>query len=216
MNTATGTRASVSLNNGFRLMHEHDLDLAAAVYTRAFYDDPLVRYVLPEEHGRFERLKAIFERYLLYGVRHGEVHTPTGPVEAGAMWLGPDNWHVNDDLMAEAGFDDDLAAILGDDPARRFDDYFAWMNGQHEKLAPPRHLYLAVLAVDSHRQGQGVGSALIRHVTTRADEEGLPCYLETQQPKNVPLYLRHGFEVVQDVVEPVSRVRTWAFVRQPR
>jgi hypothetical protein len=38
----------------------------------------------------------------------------------------------------------------------------------------------------------------------RADAEGLPCYLETFQPRNVPLYLKHGFQIMAEEVEPAS------------
>lgn len=216
MNTHTVPTVSNSPRASFRTLEEQEVGVAAAVATRAFFHDPLMQYLLPESELRFERLKAIFDRLLLYGVRNGEIHTFSGPVEAGAMWLGPINWHMSEEGLAEAGFDEGLAEILGEDTGERFDQYLGWLNEQHEKLAPPRHLYLTILAVDTHRQGRGLGSGLIRNMTVRADEEGLQCYLETQQPKNVALYQRHGFEVVQDVIEPVSGVRTWSFLREPK
>jgi hypothetical protein len=50
----------------------------------------------------------------------------------------------------------------------------------------------------------------------RADAEGLPCYLDTFQPRNVPLYQKHGFEITIEEVEPNSGVRGWGFLREPR
>ncbi len=49
----------------------------------------------------------------------------------------------------------------------------------------------------------------------RADAEQLPCYLETAEPSNVPLYLKYGFEIVVEEVEVESGVPIWTFVRQP-
>jgi predicted N-acetyltransferase YhbS len=42
-------------------------------------------------------------------------------------------------------------------------------------------------------QGRGLGSALRRPVLDRADQAGLPAYLEATSPHNTALYERHGF-----------------------
>jgi len=36
-------------------------------------------------------------------------------------------------------------------------------------------------------------------VTDRCDAEGVPAYLESSDPANVPLYERHGFSVAGEV-----------------
>ena len=199
----------------FRMMEEFELEPASQLFARAFFEDPISRYLFPDENTRLHHLKAVFQPYLRYGIRFGQVQAPLGELQAGAMWLGPDECHMTAERSSLVGFDE-LSDQLGGEAMERFDEYFTWMEEVHEREAPARHLYLAVLAVDTLKQGRGVGSSLIGNMTTRADEEGLPCYLETQQPRNVPLYLRHGFEVLVDTVEPVSRVRTWTFLRQPR
>jgi hypothetical protein len=51
------------------------------------------------------------------------------------------------------------------------------------------------------------------HGLRRADETRQPCYLETFAERNVPFYLRHGFELVVDETEPSSGIRTWGFYR---
>jgi len=207
--------SEVSPESPFRAMTLDDVAAAARVFARAFFDDPIAHYVTPSESTRFRTLEAVLRPFLRYGVLYGEVHTTPGEPAAGAIWLGPDEWHIGEEGASRAGMDW-IADEIGDEDYLRFTAYYDWMSKQHELLAPATHLYLAVLAVDTHLQGQGIGSGLIRNMTRRADEEGLVCYLETQQPKNVPLYQRHGFEVVLDTMEPVSRLRTWAFVRQPQ
>jgi hypothetical protein len=59
-----------------------------------------------------------------------------------------------------------------------------------------------VIGVLPAYQGQGIGSALVRPVLAEADMEDLPCFVETVQPHNQPLYERHGFRLVYDHVEP--------------
>ena len=58
------------------------------------------------------------------------------------------------------------------------------------------HWYLPIIGVDPCRQGAGYGSALIAYALQECDREHLPAYLESTNPRNVPLYQRHGFEVV--------------------
>jgi GNAT superfamily N-acetyltransferase len=66
-----------------------------------------------------------------------------------------------------------------------------------ERLHPTEpHWYLAVLGVRPERTGRGLGGALLAAGLERVDRDGLPAYLESSNPRNVPLYERHGFEVV--------------------
>jgi GNAT superfamily N-acetyltransferase len=61
------------------------------------------------------------------------------------------------------------------------------------------HWYLPILAVEPLAQGKGLGSALMRHALEVADDAGVPAYLESSNPRNIPLYLRHGFEVLGEI-----------------
>jgi GNAT superfamily N-acetyltransferase len=46
--------------------------------------------------------------------------------------------------------------------------------------------YLAVLVADPSAQRSGIGTRLLGAVLERADEEGVRCYLETQNRDNIP------------------------------
>jgi ribosomal protein S18 acetylase RimI-like enzyme len=61
------------------------------------------------------------------------------------------------------------------------------------------HWHLALIGVDPTYQGRGIGSTLLRYALARIDAERLPAYLESSNPANVPLYRRHGFEVIREV-----------------
>jgi len=64
----------------------------------------------------------------------------------------------------------------------------------HEK-----HWYLAFIGVDPARQGEGLGSLVLRKRLETCDAEGLHAYLESSNPANVPFYQRHGFEVTAEM-----------------
>jgi ribosomal protein S18 acetylase RimI-like enzyme len=60
------------------------------------------------------------------------------------------------------------------------------------------HYYLHAIGVRSGQQGRGVGSALLRQGTEHCDREGLLAYLENTNERNLPLYERHGFQVLRE------------------
>jgi GNAT superfamily N-acetyltransferase len=64
-------------------------------------------------------------------------------------------------------------------------------------------------------QGQGLGSLLLAHTLAQTDALGLPAYLEATSDRNVPLYQRHGFEVVDELRVGTCPPIT-AMLRQPR
>lgn len=56
-----------------------------------------------------------------------------------------------------------------------------------------RHVFVWMLTVSPSEQRFGVGRALLGKATARADELGVPTYLDTANPANLPYYGSHGF-----------------------
>lgn len=49
----------------------------------------------------------------------------------------------------------------------------------------------------------------------RIDKEGLPAYLETNNERNVPLYQKHGFEIIEHSIIPnTDTVSLWCMLRK--
>ncbi|HTP78101.1 MAG TPA: GNAT family N-acetyltransferase [Rhizomicrobium sp.] len=55
------------------------------------------------------------------------------------------------------------------------------------------HYYLAFIAVAPRLQGMGLGGAMLEATVKRADQMGVPAYLENSNPRNTKLYERAGF-----------------------
>ena len=70
--------------------------------------------------------------------------------------------------------------------------------------------------MDPDRQGTGVGSALLADGVERIDAEGLPAYLESSKERNVPLYARFGFEVVEELRPKGGGPTLWCMWREAR
>jgi ribosomal protein S18 acetylase RimI-like enzyme len=78
------------------------------------------------------------------------------------------------------------------------------------------HYYLFALGTRPAHQGRGVGSALMREVTSRCDENGAQAYLENSKPENLSFYRRHGFEVMDEIQIGNGGPQMWPMLRKPR
>jgi GNAT superfamily N-acetyltransferase len=196
-------------------VREDQIDVAAGVLARAFQLDPPMLYVCPDEASRARVLPSMMKAFVTYAWMFGEPLTTSEKIEAVALWLPLDDLSDDPERDRQAGIDQ-MHAMLDAETLRRFKHFVSAVDRFHQRTAPGKHLYLSTLGVEPSRQGLGLGSALIHPMLERADAEGLPCYLETFQPRNVPLYQKHGFKIAIEEVEPNSGVRGWAFLREPR
>ena len=193
---------------------EDRIDEASRVLGRAFQDDPLQAYTFPDVGERARRSAAHFVPLLQFGTMFGEVLTTPGHVRGAAVWRPP-GIAVTPERVQASGLDT-LARRIGADAAARFEAVLAFLEPYHERNAPGPHWYLMVVGVDPAHHGRGIGAGLIRPVLARGDATGVPCYLETAQRTNVPFYCHLGFSVIDEVVEPTSRLTLWTFRRDPQ
>src|SRR5258708_39283535 len=84
-------------------LREGDLPAAAAALSRAFQDDPLQTYVLPDPVERAAESPGLFAPLLRYGLNFGEVLTTAGSPVGAAVWLGPEAWKVTPERATAAG-----------------------------------------------------------------------------------------------------------------
>jgi ribosomal protein S18 acetylase RimI-like enzyme len=86
-----------------------------------------------------------------------------------------------------------------------------------EALHPTEpHWYLFTLGTAPERQGHGVGSALLRSRLAHIDESGEPAYLESSKERNLPLYERFGFKVIDTLPSVAGSPVIWRMWREPR
>ena len=201
-------------------MHEHETvrlgasqaDRAAGVLTRAFDNDPIQRYVIPDEHRRARVAPWTFRVLVRYCLPYGGVYT-TPDLGGVACWLPPgigptEPWGMLRSGMILAPF------RLGPAASVRFARISGYMDAERKRNAPARHWYLVGIGVEPSRQGEGIGGALLKPALDRADADGLSCYLETQTERNVRFYERHGFEVASEGAP--GGLRVWTMLRTPR
>lgn len=181
--------------------------------TRAFQEDPLQCYALPDPEIRASLSPAWWSTFLRLGQMCGDVSITSGPVD-GAVISQPPGADVTPEVFARAGFQD-LVGQVGMESWTRFGEVTDFLGELAEREAPPDHWFVMAIGVDPERQGQGVGTVLMREVIERSRTAGAACYLSTALERNVRFYEQLGFRLMTDVVEPKSGLRFWTFLRDP-
>ena len=186
---------------------------AAETLTQAFRNYPLLQYSFPDELER-EKVAPYFFQYILhYGIRYGDIYATSLNLEGVAVWIPSDNYPVtfwrlirSVPLSVIFGF-----GRVGGSGMKYPGEY---IDTVHKRLAPLKHWFLQTIGVGPQFQGNGYAGKLLRPMFSRIDEEGLPCYLETLDETNVPLYERFGFRVVEKSTIPETELTNWAMLRE--
>jgi ribosomal protein S18 acetylase RimI-like enzyme len=191
------------------------IEPAARVLARAFADEPLWEYFIPDAARRHQKIYYVFRLMVAYGVRYGEGYAASPDLEGVAVWLPSERAKMSLGQQIQCGA---IPAFfnLGLKTTVRISATDAYIEETHERIAPFPHMYLSVIGVDPAHQGQGHASALLRPMFARLDEEGLPCYLETHTIPNLEIYQHYGFEAREEATFPNSDTRYWAMVREPQ
>ncbi|HUC36793.1 MAG TPA: GNAT family N-acetyltransferase [Acidimicrobiales bacterium] len=188
-----------------------DVPELVEMLARAFDDDPVPNFLFRGDRRRRRGLRRFFSiqmRHMYLG--DGEMWT-TADKAGAALWAPPSKPRPGlGDLLRLLPVLPDLLG-LGRDAGTA-----AHLLQSVERARPHQeHWYLATLGTDPQRQGQGVGSALLREVLEKVDSEGLPAYLESSKERNVPFYARHGFEVTGEIHTPRGGPTLWLMWREP-
>ena len=200
------------LSNLVRLK-ESQIEPASETLGRAFQDDPLFAYFIPDASERKFKSPYIFQLVVHSGVLYGEAYASSPDLEGVAVWLP----FVNADMPPERRRDSGGLSVIpkiGMEILGRVQNYGQYSNTRHRHHAPFPHWFLQAFGVEPLLQGKGYGATLLRAMLARIDEEHLPCYLDTQNEKNVPMYQHFGFKVVEEGVIPGTEVRHWSMLRE--
>jgi ribosomal protein S18 acetylase RimI-like enzyme len=195
-----------------RTARKADVRKLARALGRAFFDDPPVVWLLPDERSRERRAPGVFQAILRsHAMRYGgvDVAFDETAIAGGAIWLPPGHWAptVGEQLRSLPGYARALGRGIG-----RGSELAVAMGNHHPH---EEHWYLYAIGVDPARQGQGVASALLRSRLARCDADAMSAYLESTKSSNVPLYEHFGFEVTGILNPPQAAPPLTAMWRHP-
>lgn len=216
--TNTRARAELGHSGGMhqvptRPATRSDIGALSKVLARAFHDDPVMRWMFPDERTRRRRLPRLFAALTRHHhlSRGGvEVAAHTDGIGAVALWDPPGTWQESRAEWLRSG----PAMLLAMGAAVRRGMIADELMKKHHPEEP--HWYLAIIGSDPTVRGGGYGQALMHSRLDRCDAEHAPAYLESSNPVNVPYYQRFGFEVTGEVELPDGGPSLIPMWRPPR
>jgi ribosomal protein S18 acetylase RimI-like enzyme len=141
-------------------------------------------WLVPVRAERRAVLRGRFEIQVEHALTYGEVHV-TADRSAAAVWLP----HDGDPLPEPVDHQRRLAQACG-----RWTERFEFLDRLRAAHHPDHpHHHLAYLVVHPDCQGEGLGSAVLRHHHARLDAEGMAAYVEAGNPPARDLFARHGY-----------------------
>jgi ribosomal protein S18 acetylase RimI-like enzyme len=182
-----------------------DESAAIAVVVLAFSTDPAARWTWPDPQQYLLHFPSFVKAFGGKAFAHGSACFVDGYAGA-ALWLPPEV-HPDDDLLMSLLKRTGSASAQEDGPA-----VFEQM-GRYHPQEP--HWYLPFIGVDPFQQGKGHGSALMQHSLIPCDRDRTLAYLESSNPKNIPLYEKHGFELL-GTIQVGTSPPIFPMLRKPR
>jgi ribosomal protein S18 acetylase RimI-like enzyme len=177
----------------------------------AFSDDPVFAWLVPPgTPRREERMQTFFTSMARSYLRRSKPVFQAAGGAGAAIWSAPGAWALPPAEIARET--PSATKAFGSSLLRALRTQL-----QVESLHPkePKHWYLAYLGVRCDSQGQGVGSALLQEVLSKADVDGVPAYLESSNERNLTLYQRHGFRIVDEIKALGHGPTIWRMWRDP-
>ena len=182
--------------------------------TAAFASDPVMSWIGRRDAKRDQGRRAMFG-FLVgkLGLPGNELWT-AADYSAAALWIPPERADMKLPWWEEVRMFPAIVSFTGFSGLGRVDAFRKAAEKHHPKSRP--HFYLMTIGVDPKFQGQGLGGALLDATLAKIDAKGLPSYLESSNEKNVPLYLRHGYEVTKEFRPVPGAPPLWGMWREAK
>lgn len=172
-----------------RLITAADRARASAALASGFAHDPVFCWLAGRDDSE-ARLAPYWRAVIKVLTSDKASVTPyvAGDGDSVALWRPPGKWKVETGEIARA-----LPAYIASVRHRMLGG-LALLSAMEKAHPTEPHHYLEFVATHRDRQGKGLGAAVLQPVLDQADTEGVGCYLESSNPRNLAFYARLGFQ----------------------
>lgn len=181
----------------------------ADILADSFSADPVMNWIIPEPglYKDFFRL-LVRDIFLPRGIQHLD-----NSERAAGLWLPPGGVFDVPPSLSLLSLFTRLLLRKGPKPLLRIPQQGKIFD-RHLPADP--HYHLVFVGCRKTAQGQGLGSAMLKQGTGVCDEQHMPAYLESSNELNVPLYQRHGFDIIAEESLPGGGPTIWFMWREAR
>lgn len=185
-----------------------DAPVVAGALARAFEDDPLMMWMVPDAGRRLGLITDMFLANLrVLALPAGETYT-TEECWGGALWLPPGRWRPR--RLDQLRLLPTTVRLLG----RRIGRVASALRALEQRHPEAPHWYLQSLGIDPVHQGRGAGRAVLAPVLRQCDATHAGAYLESSKQQNLAFYGAAGFVPLAPVELPDGPT-VWPMWRDP-
>ena len=182
-----------------------DIAAVAGVLTLAFGADPAARWSWADPTIYLASFPRFVRAFGGSAFERGTAHVIDGD-KGVALWLPPG---AESDETA-------MGSLMRETVPEQIGKEALSVMQQMEKYHPREpHWYLPLIGIDPMHQGRGLGGVLMRHALAECDRDGSLAYLESSNPRNVPIYQHLGFEVL-GTIQAGTSPQLFPMLRKPR
>ena len=180
-------------------------DQAIGTIVLGFSADPVARWFYPDPHDYLTHLPHFVRAFAGKAFECNSAYQ-IDRYSGASLWLPPEV-HPDENAL--------MALLQCTIPKENQQNIFAFVEQMDRYHPSEPHWYLPMIGVDPAKQGNGYGSALLKHALERCDGEGKLAYLEASSAKSILLYQRHGFERV-GTIQVEKSPPMFPMLRKPR
>lgn len=191
-----------------------EITLAAESLSRAFENDPMLRWLIPEDDHYQQAAAPLFETWVKYTVLYGKAFR-TENFESIALRKKPGDLKLSFWRVLRSGMIK-TPKILGKEAFNRL----MWMDNalveqKKKNMGDRPYWYCWILGTDPQFQKQGFGSAVMQHTFDLAKQDGLPCYLETVNPASKTVHEKKGYQLLSQIPLQGSGHELFMMLKKP-
>jgi GNAT superfamily N-acetyltransferase len=168
-------------------INSSELHLAARVLAEAYAEDPIFLWAMSDE-TRLTGTTVLFNFLLTRKQSNRRVVATSDRAAIGVMV------RVDRDFRERHG--PSLRPTPWGQTTSPLTDFFRWV----QTLRPDvEHYCLEFIACSTIRRSQGLGSIILNNLLETADQDGLPVWSWSSNPRNLNFYRRHDFDIGAEV-----------------
>lgn len=171
------------MKNEFRKIKKEEIKTLSELFARCFYNDPLYLYFFPDAKKRKRCAEYLFEYELRMSLNYA--YSNKSCTACFVYKKAADKPSYVSPL-----FSIKLFSSVGLASAVKAIRYISFSNKKKNLYKPENGSYLSLLCVDESLRNQGIAKEIISSFGTDT------VYLETQNPANVQIYKKLGFELL--------------------
>ena len=200
------------MNELVQLSKKH-IQPASEVLSRAFQNDPVLRWQIPDANKRLVKIHNFWKLVLRIGIKYGEVYGTSENLEGIAIWRPPEKVNISYwKFIKHGGYK--FPFKFGVEVTKRMSFFQAVNNSIRDIYMKVPYWYLDVIAVDPRHQGRGFARMLLDPMLKRIDKEQLPIWVETNLKRNVLFYERFDFNILEEIIVPNTNIVNWFMIRR--